>query len=414
MRTTTAAIAAIMLLCLAIASQADVFNLGGSLTNLEVVTVGDPGNAGEPSGGAVEGGFGPAGTCGPVAYTYEIGKYEITAAQYCDFLNHKAASDPYALYNTYMWSKGAGCKISRSGISGSYVYSVAADLANRPVNYVSIWDAMRFANWLHNGQGNGSTETGSYEMNGYIGLDGRAIHRTNDATWVVPSEDEWYKAAYYKGGGVDAGYWIYPTQSNAIPSNVLGVPTDPGNNASYSDIVIGGTYLRTVVGEHENSESAYNTFDQGGNVWEWNETPVDSTYPTYRGFRGGAYGSTEDDMRASGRGNYNNPLFENGASGFRLARVVPVPVAGVSNRGVSDAVISSASSGFKFVAWGRVTTQDADYFTLDDGAGAVVTVFAPGYRGILTGNFASAKGVITIDGFSRRLNAHVWDVVKLQ
>ena len=42
--------AALALLCLGSLAQADVFNLGPGLTNLETVTVGDPGNAGELSG----------------------------------------------------------------------------------------------------------------------------------------------------------------------------------------------------------------------------------------------------------------------------------------------------------------------------------------------------------------------------
>ena len=41
-----------------------------------------------------------------------------------------------------------------------------------------------------------------------------AITRNAGATYFIPSENEWYKAAYYKGGGTNAGYWTYPTQSN--------------------------------------------------------------------------------------------------------------------------------------------------------------------------------------------------------
>jgi hypothetical protein len=148
--------AALALLDLSITAQADVFNLGSGLTNLETSIVGDPGNVGELSG-AGAGGYGPDRICGSVGYTYNIGKYEVTTAQYCDFLNYKAKSDPYGLYNIYMDKDVVidyeGCNIKRSGTDGSYNYSVAADWANRPVNYVSFWDACRFANWLSNGQG---------------------------------------------------------------------------------------------------------------------------------------------------------------------------------------------------------------------------------------------------------------------
>lgn len=95
---------------------------------MEWVTVGDPGNAPDtryetPGWGAVD-------------YTYNITKYEITAAHYPEFLNAVAATDTYGLYNTDMLSY-FGCQIARSGSSGSYTYSVAEDWANRPVNYVS-------------------------------------------------------------------------------------------------------------------------------------------------------------------------------------------------------------------------------------------------------------------------------------
>jgi len=200
------------LLCLGTLAQANI--------TIATVPVGDPGNAGELSGAGVPGGYGPDRICGSVGYNYNIGKYEVTAAQYCDFLNHKAATDTYGLYATSM--PGIyGCQIQRTGASGSYTYSVASDWANRPVNYVSFWDACRFANWLHNGQGDGDTETGAYTLNGYNDIDGRTILRNANWRWAVTSEDEWYKAAYYKGGGTHAGYWDYPTQSNTVPRRLL-------------------------------------------------------------------------------------------------------------------------------------------------------------------------------------------------
>ncbi len=134
---------ALLLAVTASVARADVFNMGSGLTNLDFVTVGNAGNAADSTG------------YGAVDYAYAIGKYEVTAGQYTAFLNAVAATDTYGLYNTSMWTyrRRHGCKIQRSGSSGSYTYSVAADCANRPVNYVSFWDAARFVNWLHNGQG---------------------------------------------------------------------------------------------------------------------------------------------------------------------------------------------------------------------------------------------------------------------
>ena len=218
MKRVFAVTAALALLGLGIAAQADVFNLGAGYTNLETVTVGDPGNTGELSGlGA--GGYGPDRICGSVGYHYNIGKYEVTAKQYCDFLNAKARADTYGLYNSSVDAgvNSYGCGIKRSGDSGNYTYSVADDWANRPLNWVSYWDACRFANWLGNGQGNGDTETGAYTLNGYNDDDGSWIQRNAGATWAVTSEDEWYKAAYYKGGGTNAGYWLIPHEEQRSP-----------------------------------------------------------------------------------------------------------------------------------------------------------------------------------------------------
>ena len=320
--------AALALLGLGIAASANVFDLGTGFTNLETVAVGDPGNTGELSGlGA--GGWGPDRICGSVGYNYNIGKYEVTTAQYCDFLNNKAKSDPYGLYNGWtMWNSTQGCKIHQTGTSGNYTYSVASDWANRPVNNVSYWSACRFANWLNNGQGNGGTETGTYTLNGYNGKDGRTIGRNAGAKWAVTSEDEWYKAAYYKGGGSNAGYWKYPTQSNTPPSNKVATP-DPGNNANFSSQwggtgSIGFPYYRTIVGEFENSESAYGTFDQGGNVWEWNESIViEGSDYGYRGLHDGTFYYSVNELRAAGRG-WADPRADGSYDGFRVV-MVPEP-----------------------------------------------------------------------------------------
>jgi sulfatase modifying factor 1 len=304
-----------------------------STITIPTVPVGDPGNVGELSGGGA-GGYGPDRVCGAVGYAYNIGKYEVTAAQYTDFLNKVAVTDTYWLYNTSMWSSEYGCKIQQSGSSGSYTYAVASDWANRPVNFVSYWDACRFANWLHNGQPTGpqntlTTEDGAYYINGYNGMDGRTIQRKDGWKWAVTSEDEWYKAAYYKGGGTNAGYWDYPTRSNTAPANQV-LPTDPGNSANYysSNYSIGSPYYRTNVGEFENSDSPYGTFDQGGNVWEWNEAIVHQGLDyACRGIRGGSFGEYlgGNDLAASSR-NDEPPTNESYyAIGFRVSEVVPEP-----------------------------------------------------------------------------------------
>lgn len=290
-----------------------------SAVNIETVPVGNPGNAADTHYPG----------CGSVSYSCRIGKYEVTAGQYCEFLNAVARNDTYGLYDPRMADpepNSLGCNIQRSGTSGSYTYSVASDWANRPVNYVHWGDCARFCNWLTNGQRAGSqdswtTEDGSYYLNGANDEDSLfAVVRKPDARYVLPTEDEWYKAAYYdpaKPGG--AGYWDYPTRSDTPPSNVL----DPNgtNNANY-DYTLHAPYYRTEVGVFAHSGSAYGTFDQGGNVWEWNETPFTSLYKS-RGMRGGSFISYVSSLSSSRRTRSyltNKDL----TSGFRIA-YVPEP-----------------------------------------------------------------------------------------
>jgi formylglycine-generating enzyme len=295
-------------------------------------TVGNAGNTGELSGSGA-GGYGPDRICGSVNYAYNIGKFEVTAGQYAAFLNAKAAfGDPYGLYNTSMTGTQYGCQIYRGSSSDGgipYTYSVAEEYANRPVNYVSFWDAARFTNWLNNGQGNGDTETGAYTLNFYNSPDGRTISRNIGATYFLPSEDEWYKAAYYDPSlsGNLGGYWDYPTRSNIAPNNRLFNP-DRSNSANFSHngYAIGGPYWRTLVGDYENSSSAYGTFDQGGNVFEWNEGIVylEDTSST-RGVRGGSWISNSNNLLSSARDIYGyGTTYERNNLGFRVA-MVPEP-----------------------------------------------------------------------------------------
>ena len=308
--------------------------LGGiaQAVTIATVPVGNAGNAGDYRYGSGQG-YGGLASYGSVGYNYNIGKYEVTAGQYTEFLNAKAnVSDTYGLYNPNMSNTSYGSGITQTWASGSYTYSVASAFVNRPVNCVNYWDSCRFANWLGNGQGAGSTETGAYTLGGYNGIDGRTIQRNANWKWAVTSEDEWYKAAYYKGGNTTAGYWDYPTSSNTAPGQDMADVS--GNNANYYTApyaypIDSGKYT-TVVGEFQNSDSPYGTFDQGGNVWEWNEAIVyqDVNY-AYRGLRGGAFGSDYSlDLQASGRSYYyggSGPGVEVYSIGFRVSQVVPEP-----------------------------------------------------------------------------------------
>lgn len=279
------------------------------------------GNAGNPGDAQFD------GTFGGVSYDYNMAKYEVTAGQYAVFLNAVGAADPYGLYSAQMWAHAHGCRIRRTGSPGSYAYRLAPAWANRPVNFVSFGDALRFANWLHNGQPSGeqalhTTEDGSYFLNGQVAdWQLEDVYRELDATWVVPSEDEWYKAAYHANDGPTGNYFSYPMSNDFGISNDLTTP-DPGRHATYfnhpGDYTIGAPYYRTEVGAHENSASPYGTFDQGGNIVEWNEA-----IPLFdgRGLRGGAYLWGSDLLGAWSRPIEYHSSDEFSDIGFRVGRL---------------------------------------------------------------------------------------------
>jgi len=295
------------------------------------VTVGNAGNANDTG----------AGLIGAVAYDYQIGKYDVTIGQYTAFLNAVAVTDTYSLYTSSMGTNLNIAGISQTGGSGSYTYSVLGS-ANRPITFVSWWDSARFSNWMANGQPTGAqssttTENGAYNVNGAISGNAVAKNATNPntsaaPTFYVPNQNEWYKAAYYSptlnsGSG---GYYAYATQSNAAPGNVVGSGANQANykNGVYSVTQVGGpidpnqNYL-TDVGAFSGSGSFYGTFDQSGNVYQWND--LDGAAGSSRGLRGGNWKAGSASNLSSSFSNSVDPSLENNVIGFRLASPVSGP-----------------------------------------------------------------------------------------
>jgi formylglycine-generating enzyme required for sulfatase activity len=293
----------------------------GSIANagiIEWATVGDPGNTADTD---------PAGY-GAVATSFQIMKYEYTNQLYTDFLNSVAATDTYSLYNTNMGSNARG-GISRSGSSGAYTYSAKTNMGDKPVNYVSWFDAARVSNWYQNGATNSSsTEMGAYTLvSGQT--TGTAPAVNPGATFYVQKQDQWYKAAYYKGGGTSAGYWDYATQSNTVPTAVTASGTgvgSAGSTGNFANFNFNADWNSqngnvTTVGTNGGS-SAYLVFDMSGNVWEWND--LTGAAGSTRGIRGGSFSNT---ALSSSSSNAPNPSAEDFSIGFRLARPVSGPAA---------------------------------------------------------------------------------------
>jgi formylglycine-generating enzyme required for sulfatase activity len=284
---------------------------------IDWVTVGDAGNAADTTG------------YGDVSQSFRIMKYEFTNQQYTDFLNSVAATDTYSLYNAGMGNNLRG-GITQSGVSGAYTYAVRTNMGNKPVNLVDWFAAARVANWLMNGAtSTSSTETGAYTLNG--ATTGNAVARNAGATYYIPTESQWYKAAYYKGGGTNAGYWDYATRSDTAPTAVtadttgIGSAGSTGNFANYLDDANwndrGGNV--TTVGTNGVS-SAYGAFDMNGNITEWNDL-TGLVAGERRGLRGGFWGSFSENSLQSSFNQDTPASDENDVYGFRLAAPVPEP-----------------------------------------------------------------------------------------
>ena len=282
-----------------LAVTAALVTSASAIVTIDYITVGNAGNAADES---------TPYRFGAVGYEYKIGKYEVTIAQYGEFLNAKAATDSYGLYNPGMSSYG----IAQYGDPGSFSYTVISGYENRPVTYVSWYDAARFANWMNNGQGASSTETGAYTLNGATS---GIILSNPDAIIRIPTEHEWYKAAYYNPN--TTAYSLFANGSSAGISSTQ-ANFDPYWHTEDRVHYVGDT---TDVGSYSSTPSAYGTYDQGGNVTEWN----DGENGLGRGVRGGSWDDPQFIL-ASNYSLYSIPDWDVQILGFRLAMVaVPEP-----------------------------------------------------------------------------------------
>jgi formylglycine-generating enzyme required for sulfatase activity len=255
------------------------------------VTVGDAGNAGDPAD--IYGGR------GSVSQTYRIQRNEFTNAQYVTYLN---AVDPQGtnhglaglasdtVYDSLMGSTAYGGISFNPAAAAGTKYAVRTNMADKPVVYVSWFDAARVANWLQAGAktyttsaaGQAAVVDGAYTLTassfGY-----NFPGRNPGATFSIPTGNQWYKAALYKGGSQAAGYWKWATQSGVDPAAVtasatgVGVsgsitPVTSGNSANIGNAVSwnGVTGIFTSVGTNGGA-SAYGTNDMLGNVSEWQD-----------------------------------------------------------------------------------------------------------------------------------------------
>lgn len=290
------------------------FSLFGAV-ELEFVNVGNAGNSADSTG------------LGAVSYEFAIGADPVTNEAYAAFLNAVAQTDPMKLYNTAMATSPHG-GIERSGSNGNYTYAVKSGFAKMPVNILTFWSAARFANWMTNGQPNGTqdattTETGVYLLGSEINPLNNSVTRDFSAWqnggYAIANENEWYKSAYYDPSlnNEAGGYWLYATRSNEPP--VAAAPGTAESNVANSQQIVNSV---TEVDAYPGAISFYGTRGQAGNVWDWTETVVDNAF---RRVRGGSYTSWPDNFVSTYDG--PNSLMDPSRNwdpriGFRLVRFV--------------------------------------------------------------------------------------------
>jgi hypothetical protein len=271
------------------------FGSGNNAFTMDFVTIGNPGNAADTTGSP--------NPVGSVAYTYNLGMYEVSRDQITKA--NSAGSLGITMFDL-------------TGYGGNGV--------NRPATGISWYEAAKFVNWLNTSTGNTAAYkfdgSGNFQLwsAGDAGYNANNLFRNSLAKYWLPSNDEWYKGAY----GSPNGTWFnYPTGSDSAPTAVAGGTA--ANTALYNG-QSGPADITSAGGL-----SAYGTMGQGGNAWEWNETAFDGTNNTAgenRVARGGSWGDVGSVLDASYRNIVGNPTDELINIGFRVASV-PEPSTGL-------------------------------------------------------------------------------------
>jgi formylglycine-generating enzyme required for sulfatase activity len=330
--------------------------------DLEFVTIGNPGNAGDARTG---------GTNGSVAYTFAIGKYPVRVDQYVEFLNNVAS--PADAHNLRSGTDGArGGVVIITGAGGELSYSTKPNYDNKPVNWTLFDQGCRFCNYLHNGGVPGAdTEDGAYDMS----LSPNQVRKPG-AKYFLPTHDEWYKAAFYEPGimssGTNANYWNYATRHDDLPGggiadDVGNITNGPNNVANWADpnTPLGSfTWdglsfnVSTVGSAGSNSATYYGAYDMNGNVYQWSETQ--NPAGTKRSYHGGSMFSGADELPSTFNltrpvtggppgGWWDDPSTQSPSLGFRVAKAVATiirPTLSVTKSG-NQVTLSWSGTGFK-------------------------------------------------------------------
>jgi len=289
-RLSVAACALATMAGMAATSQAAVvsFGTGSNQFQMEFVTIGNPNNAADSTGAP-----NPAGAVG---YEYGIGKFEVSE----DMITKFNASQSLQITKD---TRGTA----------------------KPATSVSWNEAARFVNWLNTSTGGFAAykfTTGG--VNDDIALwtaadtldyDSANPYRSKRATYVLPSYNEWYKAAYYNPN--DSTYYDFTNGSNTAPTAVA-------SGTGSGTAVYGQTFAQGPADvDQSGGLSPYGVMGLGGNVVEWEESSFDlanSSGSSVRGIRGGNWANDSSFLSSSSRLNFSpSGGFVGSVLGFRVA-----------------------------------------------------------------------------------------------
>jgi|GEM_PF-802516 len=266
------------------------FGTGSNTFTLSFTSIGNPGNAPDNTTGY-----------GAVPYSYQIGTYDISQNQ----------------VNAAM----------SNGVPGLQGYPGYTWTGDQPATGITWYQAAAFVNWLNTSHGYAPAYNLSYSAsNGYtMSLwatnqawtnGGLNLYRSKSCVYFLPSENEWYKAAYYNPKGTN--YFLYPTGRNTASTPVASGTI--AGTAVYNQTLAKGPASVYQAG----GLSPYGTMGQGGNVWQLEESAFSggNTDPNGdRVFRGGYWGGPYYGGASSIRNGGNPPGLENRTFGFRVARI---------------------------------------------------------------------------------------------
>ena len=257
---------------------------------MDFVTIGNPNNAADTTGIP-----NPAGS---VAYTYNLGKYEVSRDQITK-------------------ANAAGSL----GITMADLNSYGGNGLLKPATGISYIEAAKYVNWLNTSTGGTAAykfASGTFQLwsSTDAGYNANNMFRNSLAKYWLPSTDEWYKAAY---GKADGSWSNFPNGSNSAPTAVA--------SGTAANTAVYGQSFPTMPADITNAGglSAYGTMGQGGNVWEWMEAPYDDMNNIMRKddswyeMRGGHYFGPSEGLGAMYGRNELVPSGESILLGLRVA-----------------------------------------------------------------------------------------------